>query len=52
MEPGRKREGENMNTEDETEYCDCVPLWMTAALVMGVWAIALAIVALAWEVAR
>ena len=41
-----------MNTEDETEYCDCVPLWMTAALVMGVWAIALAIVALAWEVAR
>ena len=27
-------------------------VWMTAALIAGVWAIALAIVALAWEVAR
>lgn len=30
----------------------CVPLWMTAALVLGVWVAALAVVALAWGVTR
>lgn len=47
----RQRLAPLMNREKENKPTH-VPLWMTAALVLGVWAVALALVVLAGGVAR